>query len=43
METYRAELVREGYATDEIVDPQAGHQWIAAAPAAVPAWFAAHP
>jgi pimeloyl-ACP methyl ester carboxylesterase len=40
MQRYHDELVREGHATDEVIDADAGHQWIAAAPVAVPAWLA---
>jgi predicted esterase len=43
MQAYHDELHREGHATEEIVDADAGHQWIAAAPAAVPSWFARFP
>jgi poly(3-hydroxybutyrate) depolymerase len=41
MLAYHDELARDGLTTDAIIDPTAGHQWIAAAPAAVLAWFQA--
>ena len=43
MESYRDELASEGHAVKAIIDPTAGHEWIAAAPDAVLAWFDASP
>jgi poly(3-hydroxybutyrate) depolymerase len=43
MEAYNSDLVAEGRQTKVVIDPNAGHQWIAAAPTEVPAWFEAHP
>lgn len=43
MEAYRDALLRAGRAVRTVIDPAAGHQWLAAGPAEIPAWFAAHP
>ena len=43
MEAYNSDLVAEGKQTKVVIDPNATHQWIAAAPTEVPAWFEAHP
>ncbi len=40
---YRDALVREGYAAKAIIDPNAGHEWIPAAPDAIVQWFQAWP
>ena len=39
MEAYRDQLAREGHAVQAIIDPLAGHAWLATAPEAIPAWF----
>ena len=43
MEAYNSDLLAEGKQTKVVIDPNATHQWIAAAPTEVPAWFEAHP
>lgn len=43
VEAYRDALAAAGVDTELVLDPQAGHAWIAAAPQAVWQWFAAHP
>jgi len=43
MQAYDSDLQAEGHTTNAIVDPNAGHQWIAQAPAAITAWFAKSP
>ena len=43
MEAYNSDLIAEGKQTKVVIDPNASHQWIAAAPTEVPAWFEAHP
>lgn len=43
MEAYNSDLVAEGKVTKVVIDPNATHQWIAAAPTEVPAWFQAYP
>lgn len=43
MQAYDARLVSEGKETRVVVDPAAGHQWIAAGPTEVVGWFDAHP
>jgi dienelactone hydrolase len=40
---YLDALVAEGHEAKLITDPAAGHQWLAAGPTAIPAWFDAHP
>ena len=40
---YRDELTQQGHTVDSLIDAAAGHEWIAAAVPAAPAWFAAHP
>ena len=35
-------LNNEGFETKLVTDPNAGHQWLAAGPTVIPAWFAAH-
>jgi len=39
----RDELASQGHVVATLVDPAAGHEWIAGAIPAVGAWFAAHP
>jgi hypothetical protein len=43
MKAYNARLVSEGKETRVVVDPGAGHEWLAAGPQEVVAWFDAHP
>lgn len=43
MYPYRDALMQEGHVVQTIIDPNAGHQWIAQAPDAVVAWFNASP
>jgi predicted esterase len=43
IQPYIDALTAEGYTSSLVTDPNAGHQWIAAAVQAIPAWFAAHP
>ena len=42
MTPYRDALVSDGRVAQSIVDPNAGHEWLQQAIAAVPAWFDAH-
>ena len=42
MMAYRDALAGDGRVVDAIVDPNAGHEWIAGTITAVPAWFDAH-
>ncbi len=42
-ETYRDRLVEAGVENELVVDAQASHEWIPAAPDAVLAWFESHP
>jgi poly(3-hydroxybutyrate) depolymerase len=42
MTPYHDELAAAGHVTDAIVDPSAGHEWLAQGVTAVPAWFEAH-
>jgi len=43
MEAYDARLVAEGKETRVVVAPSVGHDWLAAGPDEVVAWFDAHP
>jgi poly(3-hydroxybutyrate) depolymerase len=43
MQVYRDALAAEGHVVDTVLDPNAGHEWLAAAPSAIRAWFDAHP
>jgi predicted esterase len=43
MESYRDALVHDGHAVKTVIDPTAGHQWLAAGPQAITDWFAAYP
>ncbi len=43
MQLYKAQLDKQGIETKAVIDNQAGHGWIAAAPDEVPAWFSGHP
>jgi hypothetical protein len=42
MRPYRSALDKQGTPTREVVDPQAGHEWLSSAPAEVTAWFVGH-
>jgi poly(3-hydroxybutyrate) depolymerase len=42
MRSYRARLEAQGTPIREIDDAHAGHEWLAAAPAAIEAWFTTH-
>ena len=42
VQPYIDALDAEGFVTKLVTDPSAGHQWLAAGPTAIPAWFAAH-
>lgn len=42
MERYRDALVERGVETNAIIDPEAAHAWIDAAPAEIVAWFEVH-
>ena len=41
-ERYYDELVADGVATKKIVDPSAGHAWLAVSPAEITDWFTKH-
>jgi dienelactone hydrolase len=43
IQPYIDALGAEGYVSSLVTDPTAGHQWLAAGPQAIPAFFAAHP
>jgi poly(3-hydroxyoctanoate) depolymerase len=43
MKAYNARLVSEGKETRVVVDPGAGHDWLAVGPEEVVAWFDGHP
>ena len=43
MEMYRDELLTEGRTVKTVLDPKAGHEWLAAGPSAIRAWFDATP
>ncbi len=43
MKLYKAQLDKQGIETKAVIDDNADHGWIAAAPDEVPAWFVAHP
>lgn len=43
MESYRDALAAEGHVVDSVVDPSAGHEWLATGPSAIRSWFDAHP
>lgn len=42
VQPYLDALNAEGFETKLVTDPNAGHQWLAAGPTVIPAWFAAH-
>ncbi|MEM7606147.1 MAG: hypothetical protein AAF411_12400 [Myxococcota bacterium] len=42
MERYRDALVEQGFTTDAVLDPDAAHEWIEAAPASILRWFDAY-
>jgi len=42
MESYRDALIAAGREASAVVVPQAGHEWLAQAVTAIPAWFDAH-
>ncbi|MBT9554855.1 MAG: hypothetical protein IV100_02450 [Myxococcales bacterium] len=43
MEAYRDALVDAGVETETVIDPDAGHEWIGAAPESITSWFLEHP
>ena len=43
MEAYRDALVDAGVETETVIDPDAGHEWIDAAPETITSWFLEHP
>lgn len=43
MRAYAAQLSSQGLEAKVVTDPDAGHAWISASPAEVPAWFLTHP
>ena len=43
MELYRDALVAQGHTVQTLIDPNAGHEWLTAGPAAILAWFDANP
>lgn len=42
MEMYRDELAKEGRDVDTVLDPNAGHEWLASGPTKIADWFDAH-
>ncbi len=40
---YEMELVNQGISTSTEIDPDAGHQWLTAGVARIPAWFDSNP
>lgn len=42
MELYRDALVKEGRDVDTVLDPKAGHEWLASGPTKIADWFDAH-
>jgi pimeloyl-ACP methyl ester carboxylesterase len=43
LQPYLDALQAEGHETKLVTDPMAGHQWLAAGPQEISAWFQAHP
>lgn len=42
MEMYRDELAKEGRTVDTVLDPNAGHEWLASGPTKIGDWFDTH-
>jgi hypothetical protein len=40
MNGYADKLAAQGTLVKRVVDPEAGHEWLASAPDDIPAWFA---
>ncbi len=43
IQPYLSDLQSEGFSTQLVTDPSAGHQWLSEAVTAIPDWFDAHP